>query len=302
MSAGGPRGRTTRRSLARLHADALLLHGSEEGATAGRTPDSAKVAAFDQPAGARIPWSITRPTEVDQVTAPSASPANVGPAEAGPSKLVDWNIESTISWLRESRLPGIEEHVFQSMEEWAVDGSTLMELCTGDDAMESLESMGIDILLARKKLVAAVKKLMHDQSKADSEQSQAGQSAVGSQAQGATSSAHQMEKRMSQMLSEKGIELPTLPNPATGRTLCNGRQFKEFKNAIAMWAAMADPMYAKCFEDVYTNPGIDVDQSVRDLPGLIREMDCKLGLHLYQKCPSVSRKLLSDDDCQGTRT
>ena len=55
MSAGGPRGRTTRRSLARLHADALLLHGSEEGATAGRTPDSAKVAAFDQPAGARIP-------------------------------------------------------------------------------------------------------------------------------------------------------------------------------------------------------------------------------------------------------
>ena len=114
MSAGGPRGRTTRRSLARLHADALLLHGSEEGATAGRTPDSAKVAAFDQPAGARIPWSITRPTEVDQVTAPGASPANAGPAEAGPSKLVDWNIESTISWLRESRLPGIEEHVFES--------------------------------------------------------------------------------------------------------------------------------------------------------------------------------------------
>ena len=72
MSAGGPRGRTTRRSLARLHADALLLHGSEEGATAGRTPDSAKVAAFDQPAGARMPWSITRPPGVS--TAGNASP------------------------------------------------------------------------------------------------------------------------------------------------------------------------------------------------------------------------------------
>ena len=144
MSAGGPRGRTKRRSLARLHAGTSLLHGSEEGAMAGRTPDSAKVAAFDQPAGARIPWSITRPTEVDQVTASGASPANDGPAEAGPSKLVDWNIESTISWLRESRLPGIEEHVFESMEEWQVDGATLRELCTGEDAMQSLESMGID--------------------------------------------------------------------------------------------------------------------------------------------------------------
>ena len=72
MSASGPRGRTTRRSLARLHADALLLHGSEEGATAGRTPDSAKVAAFDQPAGARIPWSIARPPGVDSVSAPDA--------------------------------------------------------------------------------------------------------------------------------------------------------------------------------------------------------------------------------------
>ena len=83
------------------------------------------------------------------MTAPGASPANVEPAEAGSSKLVDWNIESTISWLRESQLPGIEQHVFESMEEWAVDGATLMELCTaaGDDAMQSLESMGIDILL-----------------------------------------------------------------------------------------------------------------------------------------------------------
>ena len=48
MSAGGPRGRTTRRPLAGLHAGTSLLHGSEEGATAGRTPASAKVAAFDQ--------------------------------------------------------------------------------------------------------------------------------------------------------------------------------------------------------------------------------------------------------------
>ena len=54
MSAGGPRGRTTRRSLARLHADALLLRGSEEGATAGRTPDSAKVAAVTQPSINRL--------------------------------------------------------------------------------------------------------------------------------------------------------------------------------------------------------------------------------------------------------
>ena len=117
MSASGPRGRTTRRSLARLHADALLLHGSEEGATAGRTPDSAKVAAFDQPAGARMPWSITRPPGVDSATASGASPGNVESAEADLSKLVDWNIESTISWLRQSRLPGIEEHVYESMEE-----------------------------------------------------------------------------------------------------------------------------------------------------------------------------------------
>jgi len=296
MSAGGPRGRTTRRSLARLHADALLLHGSEEGATAGRTPDSAKVAAFDQPAGARIPWSIARPPGVDLVTAPGASPPSVESAEADISKIVEWNVESTISWLRESRLPGIEEHVFESMEEWSVDGATLVELCTGEDAMQSLESIGIDILLARKKLVAAVKKLLITQSKGNSEQSQAGQSAVGSQAQGVTSSAQQMDKRMSQMLGEKGIELPTLPTPAAGRTLCSGRQFREFKNATVMWAAMGDAMYAKCFEDVYSNPGIEVDQSVRNLPDLTREMDCKLGLHLYQKCPSVSRKLLSDDD------
>ena len=41
---------------------------------------------------------------------------------------------------------------------------------------------------------------------------------------------------------------------------------------------------------------VDVDQSVQDLPDLIRELDCKLGLHLYQKCPPVSRKLLTDDD------
>ena len=240
MSAGGPRGRTTRRSLARLHADALLLHGSEEGATAGRTPDSAKVAAFDQPAGARMPWSITRPPGVDSATASGASPGNVESAEADLSKLVDWNIESTISWLRQSRLPGIEEHVYESMEEWAVDGVTLIELCTGADAMQSLESMGIDILLARKKLVAAVKKLMHDQSKADSEQSQAGQSAVGSQAQGVNSPTQQMDKRMTQLLGEKGIDLPTLPNPATGRNLCNGTQFREFMNSTVMWAAMAD--------------------------------------------------------------
>ena len=141
MSAGGPRGRTTRRSLAGLHAGTSLLHGSEEGATAGRTPDSAKVAAFDQPAGARIPWSITRPPGVDSATASGASPGNVESAEADLSKLVDWNIESTISWLRQSRLPGIEEHVYESMEEWKVDGVTLIELCTGADAMQSLESM-----------------------------------------------------------------------------------------------------------------------------------------------------------------
>ena len=45
-----------------------------------------------------------------------------------------------------------------------------------------------------------------------------------------------------------------------------------------MWAAMADAMYAKCFRDVYDNPGIDVDQSVRDLPGLIRG-DRQLTVH-----------------------
>ena len=104
MSASGPRGRTTRRSLARLHADALLLHGSEEGATAGRTPDSAKVAAFDQPAGARIPWSIARPPGVDSVTAADASPSDVESAEADSPKIVDWNIESTISWVRQLRI------------------------------------------------------------------------------------------------------------------------------------------------------------------------------------------------------
>ena len=102
------------------------------------------------------------------------------------------------------------------MEEWAVDGALLIELCTGEDAMQSLESMGIDILLARKKLVAAVKKLMHDQSKADSEQSQAGQSAVGSQAQGVNSPTQQMDKRMTQLLGEKGIDLPTLPTSRWG--------------------------------------------------------------------------------------
>ncbi len=123
MSAGGPRGRTTRRSLARLHADALLLHGSEEGATAGRTPDSAKVAAFDQPAGARIPWSITRPTEVDQVTAPSASPANVGPAEAGSSKLVDWNIESRYPDATPPKYPASRSYVGSAVDVSGPPGS-----------------------------------------------------------------------------------------------------------------------------------------------------------------------------------
>ena len=88
MSAGAPRGRTTRRSLARLHAGTSLLHGSEEGATAGRTPASAKVAAFDQPAGARIPWSIARPPGVDSVTASDASPSDVESAEADSPKIV----------------------------------------------------------------------------------------------------------------------------------------------------------------------------------------------------------------------
>ena len=82
MSAGGPRGRTTRRPLAGLHAGTSLLHGSEEGATAGRTPASAKVAAFDQPAGARIPWSIARPPGVDSVSAPDASPSDVEPIKS----------------------------------------------------------------------------------------------------------------------------------------------------------------------------------------------------------------------------
>ena len=70
------------------------------------------------------------------------------------------------------------------MEEWAIDGALLIELCTGEDAMQSLESMGIDILLTRKKLVAEVRKLMNTQSKDDSAQSQTGQSAVASPAQG----------------------------------------------------------------------------------------------------------------------
>ena len=68
-----------------------------------------------------------------------------------------------------------------------------------------------------------------------------------------------------------------------GRTpACNGRQFREFTNSIVMWAAMADAMYAKCFKDVYANPGIDVDQSVRDLPDLIREVDCKLSVGVFR--------------------
>ena len=90
------------------------------------------------------------------MTAPGASPPSVESAEADISKIVEWNVESTISWLRESRLPGIEEHVFESMEEWSVDGATLVELCTGEDAMQSLESIGIDILLARKKLARKI--------------------------------------------------------------------------------------------------------------------------------------------------
>ncbi len=77
MSAGGPSGRTARRSLAGLPLYAgNVLHGtgSKEGATAGRTPAGAnsEVVTFDPPAGARplvgpseaapdSPWWCSRP-------------------------------------------------------------------------------------------------------------------------------------------------------------------------------------------------------------------------------------------------
>jgi len=48
----------------------------------------------------------------------------------------------------------------ETMEIWQVDGQMLCEMCLGKGAMATLESVGIDKILARKKLVAEVKKLM----------------------------------------------------------------------------------------------------------------------------------------------
>ena len=78
MSAAGPRGRTTRRPLAGLHAGASLLHGIAKKVRrlGGLQLARAKVATFDQPAGAQIPWSITRPPGVDSQHASEASQAN----------------------------------------------------------------------------------------------------------------------------------------------------------------------------------------------------------------------------------
>ena len=49
----------------------------------------------------------------------------------------------------------------ETMEIWQVDGQMLCEMCLGKDAMATLESVGIDKVLARKKLVSEVRKLMH---------------------------------------------------------------------------------------------------------------------------------------------
>ena len=180
MSAGGPRGRTTRRSLAGLHAGESLLHGSEEGATAGRTPASAKVATYHPPAGARIPRSISRPLGVDSQNASPALGAIVKSAGADSTRLVDWSTESTIAWLRKLSKPDLESTpgFMETMEIWQVDGQMLCEMCLGKDAMATLESVGIDKLLARKKLVSEVKKLMRTLSARTSQQ--------GSQCQGSS--------------------------------------------------------------------------------------------------------------------
>ena len=160
-SRGRPGGHTSRPSLSELYSG-RFPHGSEDGATAGRTPASAKVATYHPPAGARIPRSISRPLGVDSQNASPALGANVKSAGADSTRLVDWSTESTIAWLRKLSKPDLESTpgFMETMEIWQVDGQMLCEMCLGKDAMATLESVGIDKILARKKLVAEVKKLM----------------------------------------------------------------------------------------------------------------------------------------------
>ena len=94
-SRGRPGGHTSRPSLSELYSG-RFPHGSEDGATAGRTPASAKVATYHPPAGARIPRSISRPLGVDSQNASPALGANVKSAGADSTRLVDWSTDDGV--------------------------------------------------------------------------------------------------------------------------------------------------------------------------------------------------------------
>ena len=141
-SRGRPGGHTSRPSLSELYSG-RFPHGSEDGATAGRTPASAKVATYHPPAGARIPRSISRPLGVDSQNASPALGANVKSAGADSTRLVDWSTESTIAWLRKLSKPDLESTpgFMETMEIWQGDGQMLCEMCLGKDAMATCRSL-----------------------------------------------------------------------------------------------------------------------------------------------------------------
>lgn len=83
--------------------------------------------------------------------------------------------------------------------------------------------------------------------KADSAQSQTGRSAVASQAQGVNSSMQPMDKRMTQLLGEKGIDLPTLPtSPKSPERdadgICGTKKQRRKNNACAIDELTKSPL------------------------------------------------------------